>query len=286
MLDELAEDISARVEQSPLSVLQRQSVPDHIRHLTSDAVVALQRDIDDRLAVRAATDHTDATVEQVPSAEAQLAEKDINRQQLDAGQVAAVREIAGTGQLVLIEGAAGAGMTSVLSTAAEILSGQDQRLVVVAPTREAAIVASDEIDAEANTAAALDYQYGYRWDRAGVWSRLAVGDVDPGTGYEYRGPRSLARLREGDVLVVDESGMLDQETARALLTAADEAGARVVMVGDRRQLPAVGIGGVVDAAVRWAPTRVELTDVHRFRRLVPQPDGSTAAERDEEFADL
>ena len=60
--------------------------------------------------------------------------------------------------------------------------------------------------------------------------------------------------------------MLDQDTARALLTIADEAGARVALVGDRHQLPAVGRGGVLDHAVAWAhPTAVVSMDtVHRF----------------------
>ena len=51
--------------------------------------------------------------------------------------------------------------------------------------------------------------------------------------------------------------MLDQDTARALLTIADEHHARVALVGDRHQLPAVGRGGVLDLAARWAaPGRV------------------------------
>ena len=60
--------------------------------------------------------------------------------------------------------------------------------------------------------------------------------------------------------------MLDQDTARALLTIADETGARVAFVGDRHQLPAVGRGGVLDHAVAWAhPTAVvTLETVHRF----------------------
>ena len=49
--------------------------------------------------------------------------------------------------------------------------------------------------------------------------------------------------------------MLDQDTARALLTIADEIGARVAFVGDRHQLPAVGRGGVLDLAARWAHPR-------------------------------
>jgi exodeoxyribonuclease V alpha subunit len=60
--------------------------------------------------------------------------------------------------------------------------------------------------------------------------------------------------------------MLDQDTARALLTIADETGARVAFVGDRHQLPAVGRGGVLDHAAAWAhPTAVvTLERVHRF----------------------
>ena len=46
--------------------------------------------------------------------------------------------------------------------------------------------------------------------------------------------------------------MLDQDTARALLALADAAGARVALVGDRHQLPAVGRGGVLDLAARYA----------------------------------
>ena len=60
--------------------------------------------------------------------------------------------------------------------------------------------------------------------------------------------------------------MLDQDTARALLTVADETGARVALVGDRHQLPAVGRGGVLDLAARWVtpPAHVDLDVVHRF----------------------
>jgi len=59
--------------------------------------------------------------------------------------------------------------------------------------------------------------------------------------------------------------MLDQDTARALLRLADETSARVALVGDRHQLPAVGRGGVLDLAIRYAPDRVaELDQVRRF----------------------
>ena len=70
--------------------------------------------------------------------------------------------------------------------------------------------------------------------------------------------------------------MLDQDTARALLTIADEAHARVAFVGDRHQLPAVGRGGVLDHAARWArpeasPRAGDRPPVHRPRVRRPEP---------------
>lgn len=79
------------------------------------------------------------------------------------------------------------------------------------------------------------------------------------------GRSSGALLSPGDLMVVDEAGMLDQDTARALLHLADEMRVTVMLVGDRHQLPAVGRGGVLDLAVRYAPDRVmQLDTVRRF----------------------
>ncbi len=82
--------------------------------------------------------------------------------------------------------------------------------------------------------------------------------------------------------------MLDQDTARALLTIADEHHARVALVGDRHQLPAVGRGGVLDLAASWAApdARLTLDTVHRFTRTVTGPDGTVTSFRDEQYAQL
>ena len=137
----------------------------------------------------------------------------------------------------------------------QLLARQGHRLVVVTPTLKAAEVAAAETGADGHSAAWLIHQHGWRWDDDGHWTRQPDPTPDP-----------AARLRPGDLLLVDEAGMLDQDTARALLTIADETGARVAFVGDRHQLPAVGRGGVLDHAVAWAhPTAVvTLETVHRF----------------------
>jgi hypothetical protein len=86
----------------------------------------------------------------------------------------------------------------------------------------------------------------------------------------------VAARRRGDRLLIDEAAMLDQDTARALLTVADETGARVAFIGDRRQLPAVGRGGVLDLAHRWVDpaATVSVDEVHRFTRVATSVDGA------------
>ena len=148
-------------------------------------------------------------------------------------------------------------------------------LVVVTPTLKAAKVAQSELGSRSGSAAWLAFQHGYRWDTHGAWTRLQPGQADPHTGGVYRGPAPAAVLRPGDLLLVDEAGMLDQDTARALMTVADEHHVRLALMGDRHQLSAVGRGGVLDLAARWVDPEAHLTleTVHRFTHETMTPDG-------------
>lgn len=209
---ELAEDLGARVVAASRPLLGRSDVPEHVRALTSSDVLAIEREIVDRIVQR---DETRS--------------------------------------ITIWEGAAGAGKTTRLAATRTRVNANGQRMVVVTPTRRAARVAESALGASSYSAAWLLYQHGFRWDDDGRWKRVEASP-DPG-----------ARIRAGDLLVVDEAGMLDQDTAHCFLQVADETGARVLLVGDRHQLPAVGRGGVLDLAIRYAPDRViELDDVRRF----------------------
>ena len=240
---ELAEDVTARAAARCVRLLASPDVPDHVRSLTSQQVVKVEADLVHRLARRA----------EKPARRFRLQGRGLTR--IDPTQAAVVGALAGDGQLVVVEGAAGAGKTTALRSAQTALARQGHRLLVVTPTLKAAEVAAAETGAEGHSAAWLIHQHGWRWDDEGHWVRRPDATPDP-----------AARLRPGDLLLVDEAGMLDQDTARALLTIADEAGARVALVGDRHQLPAVGRGGVLDHALAWAhPTAVvSLENVHRF----------------------
>ncbi|MGY5883102.1 MobF family relaxase [Modestobacter lacusdianchii] len=258
---ELAEDLTARAMDRCVPLLDRDGVPEHIRAWTSQPVLDVEADLTTRLAARAARGVPDTDLA-LPIEGAAAAGR------LDAGQAAAVAALAGDRPLVVVEGAAGAGKTTTLSATRDLLEAQGRRLVVVTPTRKAAKVAAGEVGTAAGSAASLVFQHGWRWNDEGRWTRLAVGQVDPVTGGVYAGPSEAAQLRPGDLLLIDEAGMLDQDTARALLTVADECQVRVALLGDRHQLSAVGRGGVLDLAIAQADPAAHLTldAVHRFTR--------------------
>lgn len=187
---------------------------------------------------------------------------------LDASQGVAACAIAGTGGLVTVIGPAGTGKTTMLRVALAALGAQRRRMLVVAPTRKAATVASREVGAAASSIHALLADHGYRWgdDLAGakVWTRLRVGEIDPSTGVAYGGPAQYV-LRSRDRIVVDEAGMVDLQTANVLVDLAIEQGVGLAFVGDPHQALPVGHSGAMGSAVRHANAAVELDTVHRFR---------------------
>jgi exodeoxyribonuclease V alpha subunit len=238
---ELVEDIAERARTRCVPLLDRGDVPEHVRSLTSERVLAVEADLIDSITRRAARPETTAV-------------RLRGIEHLDRAQRRIVAALAGDAGLLVIEGAAGTGKTTTLAAAREVLDAADRRLVVVTPTLKAAQAARQQVGADAFSAAWLIHQHGYRWDEDGHWSQTDAV------------PEARARLLPGDVLLVDEAGMLDQDTARALFAIADRAHATVALLGDRHQLPAVGRGGVFDLAARWLPPagHHELESVHRF----------------------
>ena len=240
---ELVEDLTARAVDRCVPLLDRGDVPEHVRALTSRRVLDVEADITARLAARA--EHP-GTPEPVGGR--------AGGRTLGLAQHGAVAALGGTARLVVIEGAAGAGKTTALAATRDLLAGRGHRVVVVTPTLKAAQVVEAETGADAFSAAWLAHRHGHRWDSDGHrWHEQVPADP-------------LARLLPGDLLVVDEAGMLDQDTAQSLLHIADTAGARLALVGDPHQLPAVGRGGVLDHAARWTTpdAHVLLDGIHRF----------------------
>lgn len=234
-------------------------VPSWVRWITSERVVAVEDDLR-RAFIARGLDSAVVMNEPVLGS-------------LTQAQSDAARALGSAAPLVVVEGAAGAGKTTMLKTAAEHAEAQGRRFVVVAPTLRAAQEAGEAFGTAASSAHKLAHEYGFRRDAYGRWTQLSVGDVDPSTWMEYRGASEQFRIDANTRIVVDEAGMIDQDIAHALVQIANENGASIAFVGDRAQLPAVGRGGVLDMAVEAHPTPLDLTDLHRF--VTPEGDLDT-----------
>ncbi|SBN43680.1 TrwC relaxase [Propionibacterium freudenreichii] len=230
------------------------AAPEYVAHLTSVGVVAAETALRDQL--------TAATLRREPKP-ADVTEA-AHTAGLDEGQTVAAAAVASKDPLVIVEGAAGAGKTTMLGGAIEVAAEQGRASRVVAPTLRAAQVAHDELGVPATSVGALVYAHGWRWNADGVWTRLTRGDTDPETGRAFTGPPRETVLSRGERVIVDEAGMLDQDTAHALLTITAEANATVALVGDRAQLPAVGRGGVLDIAAQIRGRTYDMSELHRF----------------------
>lgn len=169
-----------------------------------------------------------------------------NGRELGADQAAAVRGVLSSGARVeVLAAAAGAGKSFVVGAIAEAWSEHGRRALGLAPSQVAAQVLADEGVPALNLA---------RW--RGAQQRLSGGRPSP-EDEQYR-------VREGDLLVVDEAGMAATADLADVVARAEQAGAKVLLVGDARQLAAVGPGGAL-ADVGQRANTYELTGVRRFR---------------------
>ncbi|WP_267389688.1 Ti-type conjugative transfer relaxase TraA [Sphingomonas sp. GC_Shp_3] len=116
------------------------------------------------------------------------------------------------------------------------------------------------------------------WESAGYTVRgaalsgIAAENLEAGSGIasrtiaslEHAWGRDRERLGPKDVLVVDEAGMIGTRQMERLLSAADQAGAKVVLVGDPEQLQAIEAGAAF-RAVSQAHGAAEITEIRRQR---------------------
>lgn len=221
------------------------------KHYTSRTVLATDKAIEASLRQRAQALGTDG-----------LVEVDRGGFELTEGQATAARAITGTHQLVVVEGAAGTGKTTMLSAANEQILAEGRRLVAVSPTKRGAIEMANEIGAEGNSVHGLLVRAGAEFDDRGRW-RLPE---------HWRQQPDAQRMDANTVLVVDEVGMLDMTTAEVLHRYCDDTGVQLVLLGDRRQLAAVGRGGYLTKAVHLATSAHDLQDVRRFQTAEKQID--------------
>ena len=159
---------------------------------------------------------------------------------LAATQVAAIR-LALTSKVLVMTGGPGVGKTTIVKAILRILSAKGVSLLLCAPTGRAAKRMTEATGYEAKTI-----------------HRLL--EVDPkGGGFKRGDDHPL----DCDLLVVDETSMVDVMLMQALVKAVPDKAA-VLIVGDIDQLPSVGPGQVLaDVIASGAVPVVRLTEVFR-----------------------
>lgn len=147
--------------------------------------------------------------------------------------------------VLIVTGGPGTGKTTILRAILDILGQLGEKTVLAAPTGRAAKRLSEVTGQDASTI-----------------HRLLETQLDPQTGM-MRFQKCEEEPLEADVVVVDESSMVDVMLMASLLRAVPM-NARLILVGDPDQLPPVGPGSPFSDMIRskLVPT-VRLTEIFR-----------------------
>lgn len=166
----------------------------------------------------------------------------LNKFQFHSSQAGAVKSALING-VTVITGGPGTGKTTIIKCIAEILSATGLRLEFCAPTGRAAKRLSQSTGREAKT-------------------------IHRMLGYEAHGGAMVFKYNRNntlpcDVVIVDELSMVDVGIMYSLLSALEN-GTRIVLVGDKDQLPSVGAGNVLADIIHSGVIEIRyLTHIYR-----------------------
>ena len=164
---------------------------------------------------------------------------------LTEGQREAVRTILlSHDRIVAVQGVAGSGKTTMLREVLDLIG--ERKAILLAPSAAAARVLADETGARVRTV---------------QWFLTRYGDLG-NAGKMARAQRE----HEGSVLVLDESSMTSTAQMQLLMRISERLRvARLVLVGDRGQLRAVGAGEPFRALQDAGIPRAEMDEILRQR---------------------
>jgi len=210
--------------------------PKHSTVFSSDTLLAAE----DRLLQRARA--TTGQSVDLATVEAITGRPDAEGRVLGRDQAAALASVAVSGRVVdVLVGPAGAGKTTAMNAlrrAWETEHGAGS-VVGLAPSAVAAQVLADDLGIQTENTA--------KW-----W-----------TTHQHTG----ATFHAGQLVIIDEASLAGTLSLDRITQAAEEAGAKVLLVGDYAQLQSVDAGGAFSLLIHDRDDAPELVDVHRFTHV-------------------
>lgn len=159
-------------------------------------------------------------------------ERELGGRRLTVGQKQTITSVATSGRGVeLVVGVAGAGKTTAVNVTRRAFETAGYRVIGTSTSGQAArTLGADAGIGESRTIASLLWRLDHR----------------------------QLQLDDRTVVVCDEAGMTDDPAMLRLLAATETAGSKLVIIGDHRQLGAVGPGGSLEALVNRHSSAVHL----------------------------
>jgi ATP-dependent exoDNAse (exonuclease V) alpha subunit len=151
--------------------------------------------------------------------------------------------------------------------ALEVLTGPERAAVLVGPAgtgKGVVIDAAARAEQHAGRETIAVAVSGSTAERLGADSPALAGQTLTLDALVARANTSAIHVGRDTTVILDEARMVDHQRLDALTELVERSGAKLIAVGDGKQLPSIGPGGMFERLARHAPT-VELADIHRTK---------------------
>ncbi|MHB1539451.1 MAG: MobF family relaxase [Solirubrobacteraceae bacterium] len=159
----------------------------------------------------------------------------------------------------------GAQLTGEQQLALKVLTGDERAATLVGPAGSGkgvvidAAARAEQLAGRETVGVAVS---GSTAERLGADSPALAGATTTIDALVARAEAGSVAVHPGSTIFLDEAGMVDHSRLDALTSLVERTGAKLIAIGDGKQLPSIGPGGMFDRLAEHVPS-LELAEIHR-----------------------